>query len=334
MNLLILGADGLPDLLTHDEDVGDHGVLVHRVDLADLAVLAGGQGGLVVLGAVNDAGLQRGVNVAVGHGDGNTAQIAHHVGLALHILHADLQALQVGGRADGAILRVEGACAGGVIGQRDKAVVTGGEEEVLHLLRVHDMVEVIGIVEDIGQAEGVEGIVVGGQTGCRNLGHGDNAGLQLLKVLVFAAELAVGEDLDLDAAIGLFRDLVRELGHGDVDRVGLGQAVGQSQHQRVLGAVAGGVGGGAGRAAAGHNTQTERSRSSQCCEFFEHGISPSCMYAVFPLAPSERGLPPQRLGERTVPLPEIFRAAARFNPSAPTGHLPCQGRQEAGSHPD
>ena len=61
------------------------------------------------------------------------------------------------------------------------------------------MVEVIGIVEDIGQAEGVEGIVVGSQTGCRNLGHGDNAGLQLLKILVFAAELAVGEDLDLDA---------------------------------------------------------------------------------------------------------------------------------------
>ena len=185
------------------------------------------------------------------------------------------------------------------------------------------MVEILRVIENVGQAEGVVGLVVGGKAGGGDLRHGDNACLQLLKVLVLAAKLAIGEDLDLNTAIGLFVDLLRKLGHGDMDGVGLRQAVCQRKNQRILGAVAGGVGGGAGRAAAGHNTQTERSRSSQCCEFFEHGISPSCMYAVFPLAPSERGLPPQRLGERTVPLPEIFRAAARFNPSAPTGHLPC-----------
>ena len=47
---------------------------------------------------------------------------------------------------------------------------------------------------------------------------------------------------------------------------------------------------------------------------------------VYPLAPSVRGLPPQRVGERTVRQPEIFRAMARFSPSAPTGHLPRRGR--------
>ena len=47
---------------------------------------------------------------------------------------------------------------------------------------------------------------------------------------------------------------------------------------------------------------------------------------VYPLAPSARGLPPQRVGERTVRQPEIFRAMARFSPSAPTGHLPRRGR--------
>ena len=41
---------------------------IDRVDLADRAVLAGGQGRFVVLGAVDDAGLQRGVDIAVGHG--------------------------------------------------------------------------------------------------------------------------------------------------------------------------------------------------------------------------------------------------------------------------
>ena len=67
----------------------------------------------------------------------------------------------------------------------------------------------------------------------RNLGHGDNACLQLLQVLVFAAELAVGENLDLDAAIGLFVHFLSKLGHGNVDGVGLGQAVGQRQNQWV-----------------------------------------------------------------------------------------------------
>jgi len=39
-----------------------------------------------------------------------------------------------------------------------------------------------------------------------------------------------------------------------------------------------------------------------------------------PLAPSARGLRPQAVGERTVRLPEIFRAMAKFSPSAPSGH--------------
>ena len=41
---------------------------------------------------------------------------------------------------------------------------------------------------------------------------------------------------------------------------------------------------------------------------------------VYPLAPSARGLRPQAVGERTVRLPEIFRAMAKFSPSAPSGH--------------
>ena len=44
------------------------------------------------------------------------------------------------------------------------------------------------------------------------------------------------------------------------------------------------------------------------------------------LAPSARGLRPQAVGERTVRLSEIFRAMARFSPSAPSGHLPRRGR--------
>ncbi len=55
----------------------------------------------------------------------------------------------------------------------------------------------------------------------------------------------------------------------------------------------------------------------------EARLSKKC---VHPLAPSARGLRPQAVGERTVRLPEIFRAMARFSPSAPSGHLPRRGR--------
>ena len=41
-----------------------------------------------------------------------------------------------------------------------------------------------------------------------------------------------------------------------------------------------------------------------------------------PLGPSARGLRPQAVGERTVRLPEIFRAMAKFSPSATSGTAP------------
>ena len=59
---------------------------------------------------------------------------------------------------------------------------------------------------------------------------------------------------------------------------------------------------------------------------FDKGGSACRKRCAQPLAPSARGLRPQAVGERTVRLPEIFRAMARFSPSAPSGHLPRRGR--------
>ena len=53
---------------------------------------------------------------------------------------------------------------------------------------------------------------------------------------------------------------------------------------------------------------------------FLAGASDCRKRCVHPLAPSARGLRPQAVGERTVRLSEIFRAMARFSPSAPSGH--------------
>ena len=52
-----------------------------------------------------------------------------------------------------------------------------------------------------------------------------------------------------------------------------------------------------------------------------HKKIPACRKRCAPpLAPSARGLRPQAVGERAVRSPEIFRAMARFSPSAPSGH--------------
>ena len=57
-----------------------------------------------------------------------------------------------------------------------------------------------------------------------------------------------------------------------------------------------------------------------------HKKIPACRKRCAPpLAPLARGLRPQAVGERTVRSPEIFRAMARFSPSAPSGHLPRRG---------
>ena len=59
----------------------------------------------------------------------------------------------------------------------------------------------------------------------------------------------------------------------------------------------------------------------RCCQGRRPMIAPDCRKRyVHSLAPSARGLRPQAVGERTVRLPEIFRAMARFSPSAPSGH--------------
>ena len=74
-------------------------------------------------------------------------------------------------------------------------------------------------------------------------------------------------------------------------------------------------------------SRLRRLRSDTRLRAQPRGGSPDCRKrCAHPLAPSARGLRPQAVGERTVRLPEIFRAMARFSPSAPSGHLPRRGR--------
>ena len=83
-----------------------------------------------------------------------------------------------------------------------------------------------------------------------------------------------------------------------------------------------------GNSFAGSNgTPAPHQSAGGAADSFPQGGSPACRKrCAHPLAPSARGLRPQAVGERTVRLPEIFRAMARFSPSAPSGHLPRRGR--------
>ena len=75
-----------------------------------------------------------------------------------------------------------------------------------------------------------------------------------------------------------------------------------------------------GNSFAGSNgTPAPHQSAGGAADSFPQGGSPDCQKScAHPLAPSARGLRPQAVGERTVRPPEIFRAMARFSPSAPT----------------
>ena len=82
------------------------------VILADIAVTVIGQSQLVVLGTIQNTGLQCGVHIAEAHGRSGAAQQTHHFHVGGRLLHADLQTLQVGGLVDGGLDGVEVAGAG------------------------------------------------------------------------------------------------------------------------------------------------------------------------------------------------------------------------------
>ena len=73
----------------------------------------------------------------------------------------------------------------------------------------------------------------------------------------------------------------------------------------------------------GMSTHVGAGHARPCTSPQTHGTGKTAF-----LAPSGRGLPPQRVGERTSRLSEIFRAMARFSPSGHAGPPPSQ--REAG----
>ena len=202
-------------------------MLVEAVVLGDIAVVT--QSGDVVLSAIDNALLHTGVDIAVAHNGSGAAQAVHHVDGHLAVHGADLQALQVSRGADGGSLGVERASAGIQPGQAAEALIIGGLKDSLCGIAVHVGVVVILIVEDIRHGESVVLLAEVAQRGSGDLSHVQSAGLDLGDHIRLAAQGAVGDDLDVDSAVGLLLDLLRKAGQLDVNSMVLSQVVAQLQ---------------------------------------------------------------------------------------------------------
>ena len=99
------------------------------VGLCNLAVAVVDQYGLVVLSAVDNTLLQRGINLAGGHRGSRCAHGVDHGNRCRAVHGADLQTLQVSRRGCRAVLGgVDRTCAGVEPADGDEAVLAGGLE--------------------------------------------------------------------------------------------------------------------------------------------------------------------------------------------------------------
>ncbi|MNT42734.1 hypothetical protein D3C72_1791670 [compost metagenome] len=140
-------------------------MLGHRVELGDFEVVRAFVAGKVVLGRIDQAGLERGVDLAHRHRRGVAAHGFHHGDGQVGLLHADLQALGVGQRLDGLVARVHGARATVVPGQPHEAGALARAQDLIADLAVQHLVQVVLGSEQEGQrghARGLADVVHGG----------------------------------------------------------------------------------------------------------------------------------------------------------------------------
>ena len=147
--------------------------------LADITVAVIGQGQLVVLGTIQNTGLQCGIHITEAHGGGRAAQQAHHFHVGGRLLHADLQSLQVGRLVDGGLDGVEVASACIQPCNRFQTGLGSSlENGVGHLGVVHGLVVGFHAGEQIRQVEdlvlGTEGLHDG--SGCHHKVDGTSLG--------------------------------------------------------------------------------------------------------------------------------------------------------------
>ena len=192
-----------------NQQIRHHLVHIIGVILADIAVTVIGQSQLVVLGAVQNTGLQCGVHITEAHGGRRAAQQTHHFHVGGRLLHADLQTLQVGGLVDGGLDGVEVAGAGIQPCHRFQTGLGSGlENGVRHLGVVHRLVVGFYAGEQVRQVEdlvfGAEGLHDG--SGCHY--KVDGTGLGQLHHFGLGAQQLAGVHLHAVLVAQLLVDVV------------------------------------------------------------------------------------------------------------------------------
>jgi hypothetical protein len=220
------------------QDLRDDQVLGQRVELGELEVAEGVVARRVVLGAVDDAGLQRVVDLVHAHGDAVAAEGVHGVDEDGIAHHPDLEALEVVDRTDRALDVVDAAGAGIHPGEPDQPRLRIGADLLHQLLAdrtVDHLPHVRHVAEDEGHVEDVELVDDGADRADRDAGELQRPDLGLLDHLLLAAELHRREHLDREPAGGRGLQL---LAHA-LDRLDGGVAehvhVGGLQHLLLLG---------------------------------------------------------------------------------------------------
>ncbi len=65
-------------------------MLVCGIDLADLAMFSGCEGGLVIFGSIDDFRSAGRLYITIRHCNRDTTECFHHISLGFHILYTDL----------------------------------------------------------------------------------------------------------------------------------------------------------------------------------------------------------------------------------------------------
>ena len=181
----------------------------------------------VVLGGVDGALGERGVEFAPGDRGRGSAERLHGLHGDGALLRTDLQALHVLDRPHGLLGGIKAACAGIEVADAHQAVDL--PQEGLADLAVHDRPEVVGIAEEEGRADDLElghGAVEHGRRALREL---DLGVLRLLETFILGADHAARVDLQHHRAGGELAEAFGHVDHRLMDRVVGGEPVPQTE---------------------------------------------------------------------------------------------------------
>ena len=192
----------------------------------------------VVLGAVDDAGLQRAEYLIIPHRDAVAAERVHHVDEHRIAHHAHLETLQIVDAFNRLFRVIHAACAGihpGEANQPGIGVVADLIEQLLADRAVDDFLHMIDAAKQERQIEDVE--VVDDRSQCPDADPGElqRADLRLLDRLFLAAQLHRGIHLDAEPAPGRRFELFPHLFDRLDSRIALGMHVGCLEHHFLVG---------------------------------------------------------------------------------------------------